>query len=399
MTSSWFIFALCLLAIAIGWLLGKYSLNDLWLRLRGRTWYKSYMQGIHLLLSDEVDQTIETFIEAWKVDEQNFEIHNALANMLRRKGEVDRAIRIHANLVECEDLPKHQIRLVTIELANDYISAGLLDRAERLLINVVNHSQDFEERALELLQQIYQIEKEWDKAITVAEQLLPKRSLSFDTKRLSSGKHHIAIAHYYCECAKQAIEEHNFRKAEEALESALEVHSGCARATLLKAELAMEKGNTDFAVSILDDLYEQEPQLIVEAIPILIACYKEQPEKVVEYLNKTLDHYPSFLIDKTIFENMEVVDPFEASKFLHRQVKKRPTLQGLDMIINEQLELLSGSEKENLELLHRLVADVLQYKASHRCKECGFSGAQLHWQCPQCQSWDTIRRIRGSEGD
>ena len=397
--AEWMVFLICFVAVALGWLLGRFSLYELWLRLKNRSWRKSYMEGIHLLLNEESDQAIETFIQTWQVQSDNFDLHNALANMLRRKGEVDRAIRIHANLVECPKLSKEQVRQATIELASDYVAAGLFDRAERLLINVVNSSKDFEERALELLQQVYQTEKEWDKAITVAEQLAPKRRVLFKDKTLSSGKHATDIAHYHCEIAEEVLKDDNFQAAQKALDSALKADPLCARATLLKAELACGKADYAQALKLLEQLPEQDPYLLVESLSIFQKCFQNDSRGLVDHFKKILENYPSVQIEKKVYFALQQMDPMEANLFLSEQVKKRPTLQGLDLLISEQIGLLSGVAKENLQLLHQLVSDVLQSKSSYQCKQCGFSGNQMHWLCPQCHSWDSIRRIRGSEGD
>lgn len=387
------------IAIGIGWLLGKFPLAQYWLRFKNRAWHQSYIQGIHLLLDEESDQAIETFIQTWDVSSDNFDLHNALANMLRRKGEVDRAIRIHASLVECQKLTQEQIRQVTIELATDYIKAGLLDRAERLLINVVNNSRAFEERALELLQQIYQLEKEWDKAIIVAEQLAPKRSLAFGEATLSSGKQLVEIAQFYCELAQQALADDNFQAAEKALARALEVEPNCARASILQAEIALKKGQHDEVITIVRQLQHQDPHLLVEVLPLLKHCLADNQDALVDYLTETLALYPSVAIEKSVFHSLKKTDTIAASEFLTTQVQKRPTLQGLELLIHEQLELLQGAAKENLLLIHRLVTDVLANKPHYQCRSCGFSGNQMHWLCPRCHTWDAVRRIRGSEGD
>lgn len=397
--SDWNILFICFTAIAIGWLLGRFRLFDYWIKFKNRAWHKSYMEGIHLLLNEEPDQAIEDFINSCRVNTESFELHSALANMLRRKGEVARAIRIHANLVECNKLPKEQVHVATIELANDYISAGLLDRAERLLINVVNNSKTFQERSLELLQQVYQIEKEWTKAIIVAEQLLSKRSVTFNNKRLSSDKHHIEIAHYYCEMARIALGEYNFRAAEEALSSALDVYPECARATLMRAELAVERGDNAAAITTLEVLPSQDPQLLINALPILEQCFKNDAPAFADFLKTMLKNYPSVQIEKMAYTVLKQIDAVEATEFLQETVKRRPTLQGLDLLISEQVDFLQGSARENLLLLHQLISDVMKNKTTHQCRECGFSGMQMHWLCPQCQCWDSIRRIRGSEGD
>lgn len=387
------------IAISIGWILGKFPIAKYWRRFRHRSWRKSYMEGIHLLLDDKPDQAIETFITRWQVNAENFDLHNALANLLCRKGEVDRAIRIHSSLLECTSLSKQQVRQVTIDLANDYVKSGLLDRAERLLITVVNSSREFEERALELLQQIYQLEKEWNKAIIVAEQLAPKRSIAFKDKTLSLGKELTEIAHYYCELAQLALADDSFKTAEIALKNALISDENCSRAILLNAELAMHKGQHDQVLVILKQLQRQDPQLMVEALPVLQSCFEQDSSQWLSYLLESLESYPSVAIEKAVYQVLKETDEFDANEFLTRQVKKRPTLQGLELLIQEQLTVLQGTAKENLLLLHSLVQDVLKNKPLYQCRSCGFAGHQMHWLCPQCQSWDSVRRIRGSEGD
>ncbi len=386
-------------AIAIGWLLGKFPFSKYWRQFKNRSWRKSYMEGIHLLLDEKPDHAIESFIERWDVNSENFDLHNALANMLSKKGEVDRAIRIHGNLLDCEKLNQAQTRQVTIDLANDYIKAGLLDRAERLLINVVNNSKEFEERALELLQQIYQLEKEWNKAIIVAEQLAPKRSVAFEERTLSSGKQLTKIAHYYCELAESALIDDNFHLVEMSLENALSVDKQCSRALLLKAKLASQRQQIDRVLEALAQLKAQDPHLLVEALPVIQVCFEQEPQQWLSYLKDFLTDYPSVAIEKVVYEALISSDEFEANEFLTQAVKKRPTLQGLELLLQEQLDVLHGAAKENLLLLHRLVTDVLKDKPSYQCRSCGFSGHHLYWLCPQCQSWDTVRRIRGSEGD
>ena len=394
MLSELGLFAAVFAAISIGWVLGKFPWSKIWLRFRNRGWRKAYMEGINLLLNQESDQAIETFLQTWSVSQENFDLHNALANMLRRRGEVDRAIRIHANLVECEKLEKEQVRQASIELANDYIKAGLLDRAERLLINVVNSSKDFEERALELLQQIYQLEKEWHKAILVAEQLAPRRSVAFDSNTLSSGKELVEIAHYYCELAELALKDDNFKASEKALDKALKYDARCARAAIIRAEMAYEKGDADSAIQELQEVANFEPSLIVESLDILEKCFSGRNDDLIVYLQEFIKNYPSSRIDAVIFRLMQSSMPEQADLFLKDRVKFRPTLAGLDLLVSQ-----SRIENAEPELMHQLITDVLKNKPQYQCRSCGFAGHQVHWQCPQCHSWDTLRRIRGSEGD
>lgn len=394
--SNWLVFLLCFVAIAIGWLLAKLPFADYWRRFRNRGWHQHYMRGIQLLLQEQSDQAIENFIQQWPVGPDNVDLHNALANMLRKKGEVERAVRIHANLLECNKLTQDQTRLATIELAHDYIAAGLLDRAERLLINVVNNTHAYDEQALELLQRVYETEKEWSKAITVAEQLLPKHTVTFKNNQVISGRQATEIAHYYCEIAEGALKEHNFTEVEKALDQALKVSPDCARATLMQAELALEKGHLTKARGWLAGLPEQDPRLLSECIPLLKTAFAGDNKALVTYLQQLMENFPSTALELTVYDILAQQDKQQAQDFLKRYVSQRPTLKGVNQLVEAKMAQQPDSD---IRLLHRLVNDVLANKPVYQCRECGFSGQQMHWLCPQCQCWDSIRRIRGSEGD
>ena len=397
--SAWLIFLLCFLAIAIGWLLGRFPLSEFWRRFRNRGWHESYMQGIHLLLNEQSDQAIETFLQQWQVSQENFELHNALANMLRKKGEVDRAVRIHAGLVECNKLSQTQVRQATIELANDYIAAGLLDRAERLLINVVNNGRFYDERALELLQRVYQTENEWGKAITVAEQLLPRRTLSFTNSSLVSGRQTTEIAQYYCEMAEEALAEDNFSEVEKNLQQALRIEPDCGRARLMQARMATERGRFEQARQAIMQLADEDPGLLAETLNLLADCFTDDYQGLFDYLLKLLDKYPSAALEIAAYQTLVKVNIEQAGRFLWQRVRRRPTLAGINTLVQHKLSENEPLGLDYLPLLQQIVADVLKQKAIYRCRECGFSGVQMHWLCPQCKSWDSIRRIRGSEGD
>src|SRR5690554_2976198 len=276
--SSWLVFILSFVAIAIGWLLGKLPFKTYWYRYRNRGWQQPYLQVVRILMNEQSDKAIESFVESWPVTPNNMELHNALANMLRKKGEGDRAIRIRISMLECDKLSQAQVQQATIELAHDYLATGLLDRAERLLINVANNADQDDERVLELLQRIYQTEKDWHKAIAVAEQLLPKYSIKFASDAVISGRQAIEIAHYYCEIATAALKEQRFSNVEQCLEQALAVHPDCARASMLQAEMSIAKGDTALALQALEQVEWQDCRLLPECLPLIRACFADDEQ-------------------------------------------------------------------------------------------------------------------------
>lgn len=397
--SSWLVFLLSFVAIAIGWLLGKFPFKTYWRRYRNRGWQQPYLQVVRILMNEQSDKAIESFVESWPVTPSNMELHNALANMLRKKGEADRAIRIRISLLECHKLSQTQIQQATIELAHDYLAAGLLDRAERLLINVANTTQHDDERVLELLQRIYQTEKDWPKAIAVAEQLLPRRSIKFASDAVLAGRQAIEIAHYYCEIATVALKEQRFSNVESCLEKALAVHPACARASMLQAEMAVARGDTAQALQALTQVEWQDCRLLPECLPLIHACFGDDEQAYADYLIRLQQSYPSSTIELAIYDSLKKQEATNAEALFLQYVERRPSLQSVRQLAKLQLVGANNQQHKHVALLYQLVDGVIKTKATFQCRECGFSGMQLHWLCPQCQSWDSIRRRRGSEGD
>jgi lipopolysaccharide biosynthesis regulator YciM len=228
---------------------------------------------------------------------------------------------------------------------------------------------------------------------------VPKRRLSFKDKSVNIGKHNSITAQYYCELAAEALAKDSFKTAERLLNKALIIDKKCARATLLKAHLLQERGESQQAVHVLDELTQQDPLLLVEALALLQRCFGDDKPGLIQHLHQWLEYFPSVQIQKTLFENLQTIDESQASEFLLSEIQKRPTIIGLKLFLEQQALFDTGKGKEAIALLRQLMSDVLKEKIAYLCTQCGFSGSQLHWLCPQCQSWDSIRRIRGSEGD
>lgn len=395
---EFYLFLLAFVAIGTGWLLAKFPFNKLYLYFRHRSWQRSYLQVLRLLLHEQTDSAIEDFIENWPVDSKTVELHNLLAIMLRRKGEVERAIRIHTSIVECRKLSKEQQLDATVELAYDYMSSGLLDRAERLLINLINNNISQDERILEILQSIYQTEQEWHKAIAVAEQLLPKKTIRLGADAFIVAKQANDIAHYYCEIAQHAMDEYCYSDATKAVDAALLSDNRCARANMIRAQLLLKRGEEQEAKKALDQVLLQDSHLLPECLDLLQDCYLGDEKAFLQHLKQWQQSYPSASIEGRIVELVARLDSEAQAKALQQYyLQRRPTLLGLRKLA--AFELSASTSPTYNEQLFQLLDNIIQQKPFYRCKECGFSGMQLHWICPQCQQWDTVRRRRGSEGD
>ena len=217
------------LFFALGWVAARIDIRHL---LRESSALPlSYFRGLNFLLNEQPDKAIESFIEVVKVDPQTVDLHFALGSLFRRQGEIDRAIRMHQNLLDRPDLPPDKRRAAEFELAQDFHRAGLLDRAEELFTQAVDGSP-FEHASHGFLLSIYEQEKDWPKAIAVTRRM----------EALAKQPYFKEIAHYHCELAQAALVASDFDGARKHIDEALAEYRACARATMLLGDLARAAG-------------------------------------------------------------------------------------------------------------------------------------------------------------
>lgn len=405
------LFLLIFSAVALGWYLGWRSG-----RLKGRQLERlenpaannstQYIRGLNFLIDEEPDSAIDAVVSELDVNADTIEMHMALGNLLRKKGEVDRAIRIHQNLLARPSLNQQHEDSAQIELARDFVAAGLLDRAESLLQALVERNSDQYRTALYLLLDIYEDEHEWQSAIQTAERLIGRKlgllrseppHTEAEIARLTR-----AQAHYLCELAEVDIEHGKPEDARTTLRQSLRIDPGCARACLLKARAYLQEGDDKAAVRSLRRVLEQDADYIPEAIAQLLQLQDAigGPEKLLRLLQEIHSKRPTVSTVLAIAELLQAAKGDKvAADFIAVEVKRRPTLRGLQRLIALHIAHSSGEAQANLQLLKGLVDGLISGKPKYRCRECGFSGRQLHWLCPGCKTWGTVRPIIGIEGE
>jgi lipopolysaccharide biosynthesis regulator YciM len=402
MTTFW-LFLLVFTAIACGWLLGRFAGGHPAMPGGAANVYRHYFRGLNYLLNDRSDEAIDTFVDTLEVTKETLETHVALGNLMRRKGEVERAIRIHQNLLARPNLPPLQLQQAHLELARDYISAGLYDRAERLLRDLVQSSEELRAVSLRHLVEIYQAERDWAKAIETATRLLPRRNL-FLSAPDPDPELEGAIAHFHCELAQHALEKNEFEGARAHLKQALIRDAKCVRASLLSGLLEYRAGQFQAAIDALQQVPKQNPALVPESLDTLRACYDAlgQREQLVGYLRECLGKYPSTRLVLAIGEELALRDsPTAANAFISEQMRIRPTLRGLLALMAAQREPSPAGDPAdaNQDMLQALLQKLVLSKPAYQCHRCGFSGRQIHWLCPSCKQWNTVQPIGGAEGD
>lgn len=370
-----------------------------------------YFKGLNYLINEQPDKAIEVFVKMLEADTEMVETHFALGSLFRRRGEVDRAIRIHQNLIARPALTQEQRNQALLELGEDHMRAGLFDRAESLFLNLieadgaafpcasaaagilpraalVHPCASQVASALRLLCDLYQQEREWGKAINVARKLE-----TVTGKKLSN-----IIAQYYCELAEQARQRQDPGEASKMIKCALEADPNCVRASILTGDIALMSGHYKAAIHAYKCVEEQDPEYMAEVIPGIVDCYNKlgSPGEVVVYLKQVLQKHadiaPMLAFAELLRRQQGEQD---AAAFVAEQLRKQPSLPGLACLIDLYLAGSEGKVRENLLILSTALEKLLQERPLYQCGQCGFSGKSMHWQCPGCKKWSTVKPVHG----
>lgn len=351
----------------------------------------SYFKGVNFLLKEQPDKAIDAFLEIAEIDTNTVELHFALANLFRKRGEIDRAIRVHQFLNSREQIASADRARATFELGVDFLRAGILDRAEEAFRSLEKTSMQID--AARQLLELYELEKDWSKAIDQSAIL----------GRLGAQIPQADIAHFYCELAELSRKRKQFDDALHSLSKALEIEPQSVRASLMLGEIAYEKGNFDEAINCWKRAETQNPWYIPLIGQRMWEAYREMgnPTEGISLLEAYCSKYPSIDLLFVLTQATEEVNGSElALERLRGEVQKRPSLLGLDQLLQRQLQALQDGEgAEDLTLIRDLIAKHTQRLVRYRCQTCGFQAKQFHWQCPGCATWDSIVPRRSEELD
>lgn len=350
-----------------------------------------YFKGLSYLGSEQPDKAIDSFIKALEIDGNTIETHIALGNLYRRRGEVDRAIRIHQNLTTRSALTSEQRAEAMLELGQDYVSAGLLDRGEALFRELID-GEPGAAMALGQLVEIYEREQEWESAIWAARRL----------GEVTGGALGPRLAHYYCQ---QAEREQRVGKLEQALTTvrrAQELHRGSVRASLLEGDILAQSGEVEAALTAYRRVEEQDASLLPEAIPRVCGCLRRlgRTDEIRPFLQGILHRGGGLTATLALADyEQQVRGEAAALELLTEQLRRRPSLGGYQRLVELELMRATGECHERLLILKNLFIALLAEKPIYRCQQCGFPAKSLHWKCPSCRHWDTVRPVQGIEGE
>ncbi|HEF8772569.1 lipopolysaccharide assembly protein LapB [Providencia manganoxydans] len=384
------LFLLLPIAAAYGWYMGRRSAQQDKQQHANRL-SRDYVTGVNFLLSNQQDKAVDLFLDMLKEDSSAFEAHLTLGNLFRSRGEVERAIRIHQSLVESAALSFEQRLLATQQLGRDYMAAGVYDRAENMFQQLTDEV-DFKQSALQSLLSIFQLTSEWTKAIETATKLV----------KLGNEELRENIAHFYCELAIQHLGSDDLDGALSLLNKAEQADKNCARVSIMKGRIFIEQSHYEKAIAVLKQVYEQDRELVAETLPLLHDCYHKVSDIDAweAYLRQCVAGNTGAIAELYLADIIVAKQSHEAAaSYINDQIQRHPTMRLFYRLMDYHLqEAEEGRAKESLILLRKMVGEQIRTKPDYRCHKCGFTSHSLYWHCPSCRSWDTIKPIRGLDG-
>ncbi|MDH3978646.1 MAG: tetratricopeptide repeat protein [Gammaproteobacteria bacterium] len=388
-TESAFLLAgLLFIAAALGYVFAKYGDTDEE-DMTADQLNADYMKGLNYVLNEEPDRAVEVFTRMAELDDEALETHFALGSLFRKRGEVDRAIQVHQNLIARPALSKLQKYQAEAALAEDYLSAGLFDRAEAMFIGL-RDTREFRLTALLRLRRIYETTREWSRAIEIGKEL-DRMSNHGGQSTKDIGQ----IAHYYCELAEAAWKARDSKEAHQQLKHANAGPSRTVRSLLIQADMARESDEPLDAIKLYKDAVKNAPDLLVEVLPNLAACYRAaaQQDALSEFFHDLIGADKNNVAAIAL---AAVRDPgiqnAVALQAVEDFIALDPTLRGLAG--TDQFSQLGETDRiAAINRIREALRGVVSSRPGYYCRECGYACLVMQWQCPGCHSWETVRPV------
>lgn len=365
------------LFFALGWTAARIDIKQLLSETTSLP--AAYFKGLNFLITDQHDKAIEAFTEAVQANAESLELHFALGSLFRRSGEVDRAINLHLSLLDRKELPAPQRQAIKAELAQDYLKAGLYDRAEELFSSL--DQSRYQQPALRALLEIYTREREWHRAVKVATEL----------ERISGIPFRKEIAQFYCEMAVKSILDQDLHTARHELEMALDANKNCVRANVMLGEMEANNKAHKLAIGFWKRIEFQKPEFLGIVAHKLLNSYREldQLDEGIALLKQYAQTYklPSLMavvFDITLAEQGADI----AANMAISELERKPSLQTLEQLLKAR-GLQANPSTDNA-LTQQTVRYAIGNRTAYCCEQCGFKARNFHWQCPACNAWEAL---------
>ncbi len=368
-------------AVAAGWLLGRWRRHDRVPVAAHPPLSEEYFRGLSFLLNEEPDKALEVFLRMVDVDNETVETHFALGSLYRRRGQVDRAIRVHENIMARPALKDEHRLHAMFALGEDYFRAGLFDRAEQLF-QQLSDGGAWHAPALRYLLRIYEQQRDWEQAIATHRRLTG----------VASPEHPTAIAHYHCELAEQARVAGDFAAARSHLHRAREMQRHFPRGALIRADVALDMNQPTLAATLCQRVVELHPRLLSLALPRVVrAVRSSQPGDLERRVQERIRSEPAARAELAY---AAIVAGLEGEAFV---LECLPDLLREDPSLGEIVHAVAGDPGQLNDAQRRDLATalgrILRRTQRYRCVDCGFASTSHFWQCPGCRSWDAFAPV------
>jgi len=363
---------------ALGWLAARVDIKQI--ISESTDLPSAYFKGLHYLITNQYEKAIEAFDDAIKINNDSLELHFALGALLRRTGQIDRAINLHIDLLEKRELTLEQMESVKAELAQDYFKAGLYGRSEELLLAL--NKEKYYQFSLNTLLEVYVKEREWRKAVETATEL----------EKISGVSFRIPISHFFCEIAVTQILNKKYTLAKKSLERALEESKNCTRANILLGDIHSEEKLFEEAIVFWKKIEFQQPEYLGLVAPKIIVAFQtlNKINEGLSTLARFFDIYKLKSLLNVLYETVLANEgPKQAENIARKELIQRPSLSALDQLF--QAQAIGKTNKiGNLELIQQTIKNTIGDRRFFMCKQCGFKARQFHWQCPACNAWESL---------
>ena len=382
--NQWFwLFLLLPIAAATGWLVGRRG-GERHSDTQVSRLSTTYFRGLNYLLNEQPDKAIEVFLHIAELDKDTFETQVALGHLFRRRGEVDRAIRLHQALAQRPGLTDQEKVQALLALGEDYMRSGLLDRAETVFSDLVRLDMRAPQ-ALKHLIGIYQAERDWDKAIENATRY----------EEITGEPMGRLIAQFECELADRHRAAGEVNEARAAVARAYQADANSVRAGILEGRIEVEAGNDAAAIRAFERVARVDPDYLPEILPALLQCYERVGDSTGarSFLGEMTEHYRGVAPVLALTRMVEAAEGVPAARaYLAQQLKDRPSVRGEAALID--LTVAEGADAmATLHDLKHITDQLLVRNPSYRCNRCGFGARAHHWQCPSCKEWGSVKPL------
>lgn len=389
---TWWLFALPIV-FALGWVGARWDM-----RLEKReneierlAQQKSTFKGLNLLLNEEPDKAIDALVQIAQLDPETTELHFALGSLFRRRGETERAIRVHQHLANRDDLPSRHRDHAAYELGRDFLRAGLLDRAETSL-NRVSTDSKYGIPAKESLLEMYQVEKDWAKAIISSKEL----------EALQGKSHQKEIAHFNCELAEEALRRKDIVTAERHIDLAMQAVPNHPRATILRGDCLVAQNQLEQAIATWSLIAQNHPAYLALVADRWIDVHKalSKADQGLQVLVDALKTQAGGeLLDITFKHVMALRGVPQAEALMTEVMRHTPSLSAMALRVQARLTLAEVAQNEKaaqeFKASHGLLKQRTNSLARYTCGNCGFRARRFYWQCPGCNHWESYSPRRG----